>query len=194
MSNLVFPRLPGISIERTRSPYWDSKVQRSVSGKSVGFTAYTYPLWKYKLKFEFLRSNGSAELQQIVGLFNRVYGKADTFLFQDDDDCTATDQIIGYGDGTTKSFRLIRSYGDFTEPLAKAKQIDSVKVAGTAVTAYSEAGGVLTLATAPSAGQEIRWSGSFYFRCRFNADAIDFDRFLWELWKTGSVEFITEKV
>ncbi len=194
MSNLVFPSTPGMSIERTRSPFWDSKVQRSVSGKSVGFTAYTYPLWKYKLKFEFLRSNNAAELQAVVGLFNRVYGRADTFLFLDDDDCAVTDQIIGYGDGTTKSFRLARSYGAFVEPIAKAKQISNAKVAGVAVTGYTEADGVLTLANAPSAGQEITWSGEFYFRCRFNSDTVDFDRFLWQLWKSGSVEFMTEKV
>jgi len=194
MSNLVFPRLPGISIERSRSPYWDSKVQRSVSGKSVGFTAYTYPLWRYKLKFEFLRSGAQTELQQVVGLFNRVYGQADTFLFLDDDDSVATDQVIGYGDGATRSFRLTRAYGDFIEPLAKAKQIDSVKVAGSTVTSYTEADGVLTFAAPPSAGQEIKWSGIFYFRCRFKNDSIDFDRFLWELWKAGSVEFTTEKI
>lgn len=194
MSNLVFPALPGISIERSRSPYWDSKVQRSVSGKAVGFTAYTYPLWKYKLKFEFLRAGSQAEMQAIAGLFNRVYGQADTFLFMDDDDCTATDQTIGVGDGTTKTFRLTRTYGSFIEPLAKAGTIDNVKVDGSAVTGYTEANGVLKLASAPAIGKPVTWSGKFYFRCRFSTNAIDFDRFLWQLWKANSVEFMTEKV
>lgn len=194
MSNLLFPNLPGINIERVRSPYWDSKVQRSVSGKALGFTAYTYPLWKYKLKFEVLRSNSLAELQQIVGLFNRVYGRTDTFLFLDEDDYSATDQTIGIGDGVTKAFRLTRTYGEFIEPLAKAAHVDNVKVAGSPVTGFTESDGMLSLLSAPEVGQEIKWSGTFYFRCRFNADTIDFDRFLWQLWKAGNVEFTTEKV
>lgn len=130
MSNLVFPTLPGASIDVKRSPSWESNVQRSVSGRSIGITAFTYPLWKYRVSFEFLRADSVGELEEIVGFFNKHRGRTDTWLFLDEDDYLVANQQIGLGDGVTTSFQLVRSYGGFVEPITEPKQFDSVKVGG----------------------------------------------------------------
>lgn len=220
MSNLLFPSLPGISIERPRAPVWKSTVQESVSGKVVAITAQTYPRWKYKLSFEFLRAGAHAELQQIVGLFNQMRGRVDTFLFMDEDDCTATAQQIGLGDGVTTTFQLVRAFGGFIEPVGNIQAITSLTVGGVVQgqsladaidetlsldfltgtysawqNDYAYVGnGRITFTTPPPAGAPILWSGTFYWRCRFDLDLLDTERFLWQLWKAKSVEFTTEKI
>lgn len=194
MSNLIFPTLPGASIDVKRSPSWQSTVQRSVSGRALGVTAYTYPLWKYRVSFEFLRAGAVAELEQIVGFFNKHRGRTDTWLFFDEDDYLVTGQQIGLGDGVTTSFQLVRSYGGFVEPISEPKQFDSMTVGGVETPLYSHAGGGRILfAAAPGAGQPIVWGGQFYRRCRFDQDALDTEKFLYRLWRAKSVDFTTEK-
>lgn len=221
MSNIVFPVLPGVSIERSRNPIWDSIVQKTAAGRVLGLTSQTYPRWKYKLTFEFLRSGAHQELEAIVGLFNRMRGRADTFLFFDEDDNATISQQIGVGDGATKSFQLLRGVGGFVEPIAEVQTIASLTVGGAVMNAslaecpdespslsldflsgtymvwendYAYAGGGrVVFNTAPAVGLPIVWSGTYYHRCRFDNDEISFDRFLWKLWKTKSVDFTTEK-
>lgn len=117
MSDSVFPTLPGINIKQGRSPVWRSVVHESVSGRSVALSAMTYPRWKYKLSFEFLRSGAEVELQSLVGFYNHVRGRADTFLFYDEDDNFASNQAFGTADGVTTQFKLARALGGFVEPI-----------------------------------------------------------------------------
>lgn len=130
MSDLVFPSLPGVKIEMSRSPRWRSTVHESVSGVDTAISAWTYPKWRYKLEFEVLRSGAEQELQQLVGFFNKHGGRADTWLFYDEDDCTAVDQQFGVGDGVTTMFYLVRDYGGFLEPVTDVKTLGSVTAAG----------------------------------------------------------------
>lgn len=195
MSNLVFPTLPGARIALSRAPTWESTVQKSVSGCSVALTAFTYPIWKYSLQFEFLRSGAEAELQAIVGFFNRHYGRTDTWLFDDDEDNTATAEVFGVGDGTTREFWLTRIFGGFIEPVTDTRTLTAITINGVATTAYVAAtGGKITFATAPAAGAQLRWTGTYYRRCRFDDDVLDTDRFLYQLWEARSVAFVTAKV
>lgn len=194
MSNLVLPSLPGVTIDIRRAPEWQSTIQTSVSGRSLGLTAYSYPLWKYRLSYEFLRTGALAELEQIVAFFNLHRGRTDTWLFFDSDDGTVVDQQIALGDGSTTSFQLVRAIGGYIEPIFNVKQFNNVKVGGTPTGAYSNAGGGRILFAAPPAsGQPITWSGQFYRRCRFDADLMETERFLNGLWKLQKLEFTTVK-
>lgn len=219
MSNLIFPTLPGVSIEVGKTPIWKSTVHESVSGCQVSASSMTYPRWRYRLNYEVLRSGAQAELQQLVGFFNRHRGRADTWLFFDDEDCVATDQQFGVGDGVTTDFYLVRDFGGFIEPVTDVKTISSVTAGGVpmhdlleeaaaeslsldfltgtyqvwqADYAYA-GGGRVQFATAPAAGVPLRWSGEFYRRCRFVEDELDVERFLYRLWKAKTVEFETHK-
>lgn len=219
MSNLVFPsHLPGIKIEMSRAPVWKTTVHESVSGCETAIGAMTYPRWRYKLEFEVLRAGAEAELQQLVGFFNRHGGRADSWLYLDDEDHTAVDQQFGVGDGVTTTFYLYREFGGFLEPVTDVKTIDYLTVAGSPVyqSVADYPGGSLTLdfltgtaavavtytyagmgrvqfSTPPAAGAPLRWSGEFYRRCRFNNDIMDTERFLYHLWKSRSIEFQTSR-
>lgn len=227
MSNLVFPSLPGVSIEIGRTPVWNTAVHRAVSGRAVGLASSLYPYWRYKLKFEFLRSGAEVELQQLVGFFNKHYGRADTWLFRDPEDNTATLQQFGLTDGVSDSFYLARSWGGFVEPVTDIEQISVIQIGNTTLTIapvllddepvlvggeeimvtsvdggggtpldidFSYAGnGLIVFDEVPPAGLALRWSGTFYKRCRFDLDVLDTERFLHQLWRAQSVSFTTEK-
>lgn len=219
MSNLVFPSLPGLSIEMSRTPAWKSIVHESVSGCSVSASAMTYPKWKYRLQYEVLESGAEKHLQQLVGFFNRHGGRADTWLFFDEEDCIATDQQFGVGDGVTTDFYLGRDFGGFVEPVTDIKQITQMRVGTTPVYSsldeapaeslsldfttgiylvwqndYAYAGnGRIQFTVAPGVGVPVIWSGTFYRRCRFDRDELDAERFLYQLWRAKTVEFTTDK-
>jgi uncharacterized protein (TIGR02217 family) len=53
--------------------------------------------------------------------------------------------------------------------------------------------GYLTFTVAPAAGQQVSWSGTFYFRCRFTHDALEIEQFMQDLYSGKKVEFISEK-
>jgi uncharacterized protein (TIGR02217 family) len=156
MSNSIFPTLPGMAWGLTRTPVWQTRRQQSVSGKVTTQADWTYPIRKYQLSFEFLRSGaGMAELQTLTGFFNSLSGGCDTFLFVDPEDSYATSQPIGVTDGVTTSWQLVRTYGGFTEPVTQAGYVASVTLNGVPFTGYTLGpNGILTLG-AQAAGQTI---------------------------------------
>lgn len=220
MSNLVFPSLPGIKIEMSRTPIWKTTVHESVSGCETAIGSMTYPKWRYKLEFEVLRAGAEAELQQLVGFFNRHGGRADSWLYLDDEDYAVVDQQFGLGDGVTTVFYLYRESGGFVEPVTDVKTITGLTIAGVPAhsslpdddssatlsldfltetysvwqTDYEYAGnGRIQFMTAPPAGASLRWSGEQYRRVRFLDDELSADRFLYHLWKCRTVEFQTSR-
>src|SRR5438132_5774009 len=115
MSQLRFPdTLAGLQINVQRDADYDVKVQQTQSRKELRFTYETYPLTRYKVGFEVLRSDSSLstrarELQQALTHIARHYGQLDSFLLIDPADSSVTDHGFAVGDGTTASFQLQRT-------------------------------------------------------------------------------------
>jgi hypothetical protein len=40
------------------------------------------------------------------------------------------------------------------------------------------------------AGSALTWTGSYYYRCRFLQDTLEFNEFMNSLWEAKKVEFI----
>ena len=53
--------------------------------------------------------------------------------------------------------------------------------------------GQLTFTTAPASGAAVSATYSYYFRCRFFEDSMDFEKFMSQLWAAKSVKFISLK-
>lgn len=198
MSNAVFPQLPGLSIETSRRPSFKTKVQESVSGNESRAAFMAYPKWALSFDFDVLRDGVSFdELRTIEAFFLQHKGMWDSFLVSVPGDNTATAQQFGVGDGVTTSFQLVRTRAGggfaFAEPCMNIERVDSITAAGATVqpSGYSLGGtGRVTFNAAPANGAVLAWSGRFYFRCRFTKDEADFERFLEDLWKYGSVEMV----
>jgi uncharacterized protein (TIGR02217 family) len=194
MSSLVFPALVGMEWNIVRAPIWSTSKRESVSGRQFRVANYSYPRYKYKVSFSVLRQGGSyAELAQVVGLFNQVYGDFDSFLWTDPDDSAVTAQQLGTGDGSTKSFQLVRVFGGFIEPVYDTNSAPLLYVNGVLKASPSDytisASGVVTFVVAPGAGLPVTWTGSYYRRVVFSHSTMEFNKFMQGLWELKKVEF-----
>lgn len=194
MSDSIFPsNIPGITWECSKKPLFSTIVRTSASGRELRASMQSYPTWMFTRKYEFLRDsmvNGVNELKVIVGFFLLRMGSFDSFLYEDPDDNSVIDQQVAIGNGTTKTFQLVRSFGGFLEPTMNVKAITDVKIDGVATTEYVHGTlGRITFNDAPGVGEIVSWSGSYYFRCRFNDDDADFEQFLKKFWQLKKLEF-----
>lgn len=192
MSNAIFPDLPGLLPTVTRAPQWKTEIKETPSGREYRGTFMSYPRYRYRLSFGFLRDTAAEpELSQLLGFFNARRGAFDTFLFVDPSDNVVVDQVIGVGDGVTTSFQLVRTYGGVIEPVYDPASGYTILVNGGASSYTLGALGLVTFVTAPPAGHEVTFTGSFYWRCRFVSDELPFEQFLAQFWAAKSVEFKT---
>lgn len=196
MSNALYPTLPGLMWPIKRTPVWNTSIKTTPSGREWRSTEVTCPRYRYGLKYEFLRNAVAyGEFQALFGFFNARRGRFDTFLFLDPDDRTATGQAFGVGAAGVTTFQLVRTLGGFVEPVYDLVAAPAIYKAGLLQSSgYTvSAAGVVTFSVAPAAGALLTWSGSYYWRMRFDGDELDFEQFLAQFWKTGDVRLITVK-
>ena len=121
---------------------------------------------------------------ELLGFFEAQEGRLYGFRFKDFADfkscalnaaVSATDQVIGTGDGVTTAFQLVKAYGsvvrDITKPVSGTVKVavDGVEV-GFAV---DETAGIVTLASAPAAGRAVTAGFEFDTPVRFDSERID---------------------
>lgn len=202
MSNALYPTPIGLTWTIGRSPEFNTVVQRAASGFERRTALMAYPLYNLRLSYEFLRSDSiNAELQLVQDFFLARNGKSDNFLLDDSytPDDSVTDQQFGTGDGVTASFQLQRNLksGGFGEPVMNVNAMTNVKDGGSVIPPGAGAGkytingtGLITFGTVPTAGHLLTWSGTYYLRCRFDLDVIDFENFMYQLWDLKKVQLV----
>ena len=215
MSNEIFPELPGLKWDTTKKPQWSTKIHETTSGKETAAAYWSCPKWFFSLSYEFLdESELVRDLQTIGGFFLSRKGRFDSFLFRDPSDYKVEGQVLGIGDGVRTSFQIVRSFGNFVEPIKNVKGAiytginvsggvpllpfppDSpiILVNGIVPKDYTiTTAGLLTLLVAPPIGSVISADFSFYFRCRFLQDEAEFSEFMAELWELKKLEMVTRK-
>lgn len=190
MSNEVFPSLPGLSWGAKRTIIFGTDVHRAKSGAEVRWKNFSAPFWRFEMDFEYLSGRqfaGVSHVEQIEGLFLRHYAQYDTFLFEYARDKSVVGQVFGVGDGVTKTFQLVRTYGGFTEPVCHLNGAPVIKVGAAVSTAYTVAKGLVTFATAPAKGVQLSWSGAYFYRARFADDEREMEDVLHQIHATQSV-------
>lgn len=199
MSNLVFPKLPGLAWGVKKTPVWRTNVQTSANGREVRAAYYSYPQWKFTLSFEVLRTKGAVnELETLAAFFNRHKGSFESFLYEDPNDNQAVRQSLGRVIPGKRDYQLLRNIGGFTEPVTALNGRPEIWVGNVRRTygrdyVIDENTGVLRfLADMPTA--EITWSGRFYYRVRFADDSADFENFIGRLWRAKKIELVSVKV
>jgi uncharacterized protein (TIGR02217 family) len=200
----VFPSLPGLAWSVTKTPTFQTRIQRAVSGRELRALDYPYPLWQFTLVFDLLRDDPAAgydELRTLMGFFMLCQGAYGTFLFQDPSDHQVIGQQIGIGNASTAVFQLQRTMGaalpggGFPEPVVAPNVVTAVYLDG--ITQSSGAytvdpnTGLLTFDTAPESGLIITADYSYYFRCRFIDDSYAFENFMFQLWQLKKLTFIS---
>lgn len=202
-STAIFPTLSGLGWDVRRSPIWRNKITENRSGKEVRIGFWSYPRYEWELKYNFLRSDiTNAEFQSLLGFFNARGGSFDTFKFQDPDDNSVTGQTIGVGNGTQTQFQLVRSFGNYVEPIFAPQTPTAVKLNGVTQSGATytvqgwESGttpGMLIFNSAPANGAVITADFTYWFPVRFVDDQIDFKKFLNTVYSGDSVKLISLK-
>ena len=201
---LIFPALPGLAWSVTKSPTFQTRIQRAVSGRELRALDYPYPLWQFTLVFDFLRDNPAAgfdELRTLMGFFMLCQGAFGTFLFQDPSDDRVSGQQIGTGDTLRTVFQLQRTMGKtlpgggFLEPIVAPNVVSAVYFNGIvqdpAGYSVDPTTGLVTFNIAPGSGLIITADYSYYFRCRFVDDSYAFENFMFRLWQLKKLTFIS---
>jgi uncharacterized protein (TIGR02217 family) len=200
----VFPSLPGLAWSVTKTPTFQTRIQRAVSGRELRALDYPYPLWQFTLVFDLLRDNPTAgydELRTLMGFFMLCQGAYGTFLFEDPSDYRVAGQQIGIGDASTTVFQLQRAMGatlpggGFLEPIVAPNVLNAVYLDGLTQNplTYSvdPSTGLVTFGIAPASGLIITADYSYYFRCRFTDDSYAFENFMFQLWQLKKLTFIS---
>jgi uncharacterized protein (TIGR02217 family) len=195
---LTFPSLPGLAWNVVKTPIWQTRIQRAVSGREYRTADWPWPLWAFTLTYEFVRdqaARGYDELHQLAGFFLECQGAATPFCFLDPNDNTVTNGAIGTGDGATLSFQLARNYGGFSVPVVAADPGNialfwngAPQIGNWSVDAGS---GIAAFTSPPPAGVAITATFTFHFRCRFTLDAAEFEEFLQQLWTVKKLTLLT---
>lgn len=195
----VFPVLRGLTKPIGRKTVWSTSMESSFSGEDARFPNWTYPKYAFTLKFDFLRADAAeTDWQALSGFYNQVFGPANLFqyLFSEDGGPSSgvTDQPFGIGDGTTRTFQLVRTMGGFTEPVFLPTS-PTIKINGVTTAAYTiDAYGRVTFTVAPGAAAALTWTGTWNWYCRFDADEQDFNNFAFKYWDCQQVNFTTVKI
>jgi uncharacterized protein (TIGR02217 family) len=200
----VFPSLPGLAWSVTKTPTFQTRIQRAVSGRELRALDYPYPLWQFTLVFDLLRDNPAAgydELRTLMGFFMLCQGAYGTFLFEDPSDYWVTGQQIGIGDASTTVFQLQRAMGatlpggGFLEPIVAPNVVSAVYLDGITQTpgtySVNPSTGLVTFDTPPGSGLIINVDCSYFFRCRFTDDSYAFENFMFQLWQLKKLTFIS---
>lgn len=216
MSSLVYPTLAGLGFDVIRSYVWKTGYQEALSGKQSTIAYRQYPLVHYELTYNVLRDVGAAgygssttsEIQQLAGLHNQLQGRWDTFLFTDPDFNTITSAnaaqygVFGTSTGSTATtYQLVATYQNTGGPGNDelVQNLNGTPVLydnGTIITSshYSiGATGIVTFSTSPTSGHTLTWSGSWYYRCRFDEDALTYKKFMSKLYSVD-VKFTSVKL
>jgi uncharacterized protein (TIGR02217 family) len=194
MSDTLFPIMPGLTWSLVLAPMFNTKIQTAVSGKEYRATLMANPIYFLTMEYEFFRHTGLNELRLFVGFFLARRGAFDNFLYRYDDDSAVTDQPIASGDGKTKVFQLVRSFGEFAEPVQNIDTVTNIKVGGVAKvnnTDYTLSNtGLVTFTVAPAVSVPITWTGSYFYRARFEADQNEYKRFLKNLYEAKTIKLV----
>jgi uncharacterized protein (TIGR02217 family) len=196
------PTLAGLSWSRHKKPGFSTRVASHVSGREVRVALMSYPLYVFEATYNALPSSsaypgrlGATDLQTLMGFFLQLQGQFGTFLYTDPDDNAVTGQAFATGDGTTTSFTMMRTLGGFLEPVGWVTTLSNVYLNGvTQTSGYTlTAPNTLSFTSAPGSGVVVSADFAYAFNCRFLDDQMDFEEFMANLWKLGSMKFRSVK-
>jgi len=215
MSNVLFPKIRGLAWSVTKTPTFSTEIQESLAGREVRIQNFQNPIWEFTLSYEYLLNdpkfrdeNEQTPLEALAGFFLARGGQFDDFLLNESDltsrleDSVYSGQPIGVGDGTNKSFQIIRNFGGFLEavqnPMNQTATVYLNGVSKVQGTDYTIANGVVTFTPAPAVGVSITADFIMLQRVRFHTgssrsgkEGLEFTNFYFNLYECKEVQLIS---
>lgn len=213
MSNLIYPKLNGEQWPSVKRPMFSTIINTVASGGEIRIPNYGYPRWQWELSYSRLGAADEEQgFQRLLGFFCSRGGAFDSFLFDDDNStvlgatpsASSTDnyvvgQHIGTGDGATQDFQMQRTLGGATQPIFAVNGVTAnyPELAPPPINVYLDsvvqsvgysisASGLLSFGSAPNNGVVITADFGYFWRVRFE-EGVDFENFLYQLWRLKKV-------
>lgn len=181
----------------TKTPNFKTLVQTSASGRGeIRVSLQPYPIWTWDFPVNWARGseqNQNSVYQYLLGFFLAMGGQFSDFLYQDPYDNQISDSspaYFGTADGKTVNFQLIRPIGIGSDIVQNLNGSPTLYLNGVKTTDYEmdSAGVVSFKSSAPADGVILTWSGSYYYRVRFDSDSQEFEQMMDELWNCKSLK------
>jgi len=194
MSTAVFPKLAGLSAERGISVSFNTRVHRAASGRRSAMSERVFPVWRFTLRYNFLRARPSvADLQTLRGFFLARKGALDPFYLQDETNHAVIAQTVGLGAPSRRTFPLVYTEGGAVDRVGAVDTTGAAPIAlvnGSPVAA-TFGRDTLTLAADAATGATVAWTGSFFYHVAFADDTLDLKRFMHQLFSADGVPLET---
>jgi len=199
MSQAVFPTLAGIAWNLGRATTFKNRRARNLAGMETAFLYAKYPLYRFVLNYEFLRDIAATpDYDTLLGFIQARALGGDSFLFTDWSDNAVTDMQFGTGDGVTTQFQITRAFAaggfSFAEPVQNINTLTNIKKATVVQTNPAnytiDANGLVTFVAAPAGAAALTWTGTFYYRCRFDGDKLDTNAIANGFWDLAQLAMI----
>lgn len=205
MSLNVYPVLAGRKWDVTKTAIWNTFAEQAAGGQEFRSGTMTYPLYEFELQYDYLLA---ADLANLLGFYLQQQGSLTPFYLDspNDDNIPAGSPVaFGVGDGTTRSWNLLKSTGGlFSEPVGGTPGVfgisgnvgivyDNGTPVATANYSASDGGlgGTITFTTAPTAGHTLTYSGPYTYIVRFKDDQLTVNQFMNQLWEQKGVTLRT---
>lgn len=190
----IFPELAGIDIETSETLEFETKVFKTI-GAAVRHCARQTGKRLFKVPVNLLIEepwNYKEQLTELMSFFAARKGQYGAFWYSNPTDNAVELQALpALGNSHVTNFQLVRTFGSGDNVVLELIQNvnavtavylndggigdDDVLVSANDYT-VDVMTGIVTFDTAPTTGQIIKWSGSFYYRCFFDDDKLTFGR------------------
>jgi uncharacterized protein (TIGR02217 family) len=169
---------PDISYGAAGGPAYSTTVVTTVSGHERRNANWAQARGKWNV------AHGLKKREQVAALiafFRARKGRAYGFRFKDWTDYQAFAQALGVGDGTTKTFQLVKQYGSggdietrtIAKPVAGTVKVYRDGVEATSGWSVDTATGLVTFIAPPAAGVQVTADFEFDVPTRFDTDQMD---------------------
>jgi uncharacterized protein (TIGR02217 family) len=174
MKNFSEERFPtDIAYGAVGGPEFSTDIVTTTSCKESRNANWVNARIRYHITYG-VRNNTS--LEQLISFFRSMKGRALAFRFKDWTDYQAQNQLIGYGNGESRSFQLVKTYTCGVE--CNTRKI--IKPVPGSVTAYKNGRacatevdhttGIITFDVPPKTGERITAKFEFDIPARFDCD------------------------
>ncbi|MFN7177789.1 MAG: DUF2460 domain-containing protein, partial [Thermaurantiacus sp.] len=135
------------------------------------------------------------QVAALIAFFRARRGRAYGFRFKDWTDYQALAQLIGQGDGATKTFQLVKTYASggevetriITKPVPGTVKIYRDGVEAVSGWSVDTATGLVTFTVAPASGVQVTADFEFDVPVRFDSDQMDLTIETYQLGSWGQI-------
>lgn len=185
MTVKIWPVMTGIEMKSSKSQKWNTKIEKTGSGRMRSNTSQLLPLWTIQVRFWRLTDE---EYRIIMGFVALLKGAHEPFFWLDPEDNHETGiQLPGIGYGT---YQCVMKLGNYVEAVDYVDQM-AVYVDGVLQdsNAYTVVGGAIVFNTAPAAGSIVTADYRYYWHVHLSADGISIDHVFTNFKQTGMLKF-----